>query len=252
MKTTKQTRSLQEMKNGWQSSSTKTIITNATKTILVTALLVWAKPAMPQTQKTDPGKDSTQTELPKKSENTWVFFIEPAYSPTAHIGTTRLAWWSSVHGLKIGGLLDLTGTEKEPLDINSAGGKVTISSPTSKVIKGVSWAIEYTFSTQAKDQLRWWVVYVHAIKNGTVVLKWYPVSDQWFEPFVFVGADKKFGKFKVSAFWSTDIKSKGFYGELDASYQATKQIYPFIQGRFGGTYTGKVNPNAYIGMRVKL
>ena len=234
------------------SSSLRQKIKNIVATIITAALLVWAKPAMPQTQKST-DQDSIKTVQPKKSDPTWAFFLDPAYSPTDKVTTVRLSGGGSVHGVKVGGFLDLTSTPDDVINGSSAFGKLTVSQPLDKVIKGTSLAVEYTFNSATQDKLRWWFTYVRLMKkDGSLVIKFYPVSEKWFEPFVLVGADKKMGKFKVSAFCGSDIKSKSFYGEADASYQLTKHIAPFVQGRFGWSYTGKVHPDAYVGLRVKL
>lgn len=222
--------------------------------LLFATLLAWAKPAMPQT-KNDQAQDSIKTETPKKETPKWAFFIDPSYSPTEKVGSIRLSGGGSFHGVKVGGFLDLTGTPDDPVNGTTAFGKLTMSQSLDKIkfLKWTSVAMEYTFSSATRDKLRLWFTYVRQFKaDGTIIVKFYPLSDRWFEPFVLVGLDKSFKKFKISWFAGTDIKSKSIYGEVDASYQATKHIAPFVQGRFGGDYKGKVHPDAYVGLRIKL
>lgn len=226
---------------------------NGVKAIILAALLAWAKPAMPQT-KDEPIQDSIKTEVQKKETPQWAFFIDPSYSPTEKVGSMRLSWGGSFHGIKVGGFLDLTGTPDDPVNGTTAFGKLTMSQSLDKIkfLKWTSVAMEYTFSSATRDKLRLWFTYVRQFKaDGTIIVKFYPLSDRWFEPFVLVGLDKSFKKLKMSAFCGTDIKSKSFYGEWDISYQATKHIAPFVQGRLWW-YTGKPHPDAYVGLRIKL
>ena len=236
------------------SSSLSDKVKKMVTTIIAAALLIWAKPAMSQT-KQETEKDSVKTETKKPETKWWSFFISPEYSPTDKTWAIRIEGSGGFHGIDAGWFLDLTGTEKDPVGVSSAFGKFTLSKalfPKSKVLKWTSVAIEYTLSTATPDKVRWGVMYAHKLWNWAVVFKVYPVSEKWFEPFVLAYVDQSWKKFKMSTFFSTDIKSKSFYGESDISYQATKHIAPFVQGRLGWCYTSKPHPDAYLGLRVKL
>jgi hypothetical protein len=85
-----------------------------------------------------------------KTPQWWAFFMDPTYSPTDKVGTVRLSWGWSIHGLDAGWFLDLTWTPDKPADISSAFGKFTVS----KSISGIPWtsvAVEYTLNSSASD-----------------------------------------------------------------------------------------------------
>ena len=181
-----------------------------------------------------------------KTPKWWSFGMDPTYSPTDKVVVTRLSWWGSVHGVGVGGFLDLTGTP----DVNSAFGKFTVSK---WITKWVSVGVEYTLNSATPDKVRSWVICKHKLANGKVVYKLYPVSDKWFEPFVLVGVDQKlWEKAFVSAFWWTDIKGKWYYGEAEITHKVTKQIDALFQIRGGGTYTTKPKAWVYVWARVKI
>lgn len=191
---------------------------------------------------------SAQVAPVKKS----AFCIDAAYSPTDDVATFRLAGGGSVHGLNVWGFLDLSSNDAQDW-INSAFGKITVSKSLDKILKGGGVAVEYTLLSEAPDKVRTGVVYRHILANGKAVFKLYPLSEKGLEPYAFLSVDQKmWNKLFASAFVGSDIKSKTYYGEAEATYQITKQIDALFQTRVGGSYTTKPQAGVYVGARVRF
>jgi len=214
--------------------------------IMMSLLVLWAKPTKPQNTTPQMPKDSVTTEKVETPKKSWAFMLDPTYSPTDKTVVTRISWGWSVHGVDAGGFIDFTGTP----DVNSVFGKFTVSKG---IKKWVSVGVEYTLNSQSPDKVRSWVICKHKLANGKVVYKLYPVSNKWFEPFILVGVDQKlWEKAFASAFAGTDIKGKGYYGEAEVTHKITQQIDALLQTRVWGTYGAKAKAWAYVGVRVKL
>lgn len=230
------------------------------KAVLVAgALLVWmltSKGAMAQTKDSSAIDTSkivpTVAAKPAVEAKSWVFFMDPTYSPTDKIATVRLSWGWSVHGIKAWWFLDLSGKELKDW-VSSTFWKFTLSKSTDSIIKGTWVAVEFTLFWDAPDKVRTWFLYAHKVADWTVVFKVYPFSEKWFEPFALLAIDQKLWKKLIaSAFVWSDLKSKSYYGEAEITGKITKQISALLQTRIWGKYDSKPKAWVYVGARVKF
>jgi len=220
--------------------------------LLLSILSLISQPIEAQEKDSTDKNDSTKIEKVATPVKNWSFTIDPTYSPTDKVATFRLSGWGSIHGIDAGWFLDLSWSDIKEW-INSAFGKLTLSTSTDKIIKWSWVAVEYTLNSNAPDKIRSWILYKHKMANWGFIFKLYPVSDKWFEPFVLVWADQKlWKKIYTSAFVWSDIKSKTYYWEVEATYKVTKQIEALLQTRVWWDYTSKPKAWLYVGTRIKF
>lgn len=231
------------------SSRTNLFLKSLVTGLLMTAFILWSQSSKAQKTTSTTVTDSTKSEKVEAPKKSWTVMIDPMYSPTDDLGTVRFQWWWSIWDLKVWGFVDFTATNVDD-GINTAFGKITVAQPIGK--HGTSAAIEYTLHTATQDKVRIWIKQVIKMKDWSVVFKVYPLSGQWFEPYLLVWADYKLGKyFGISAFVGSDIKSKGYYSESEITIGKGK-IQGIAQVRVWGTYTTKPKAWAYVWMRIKL
>jgi hypothetical protein len=226
-------------------ASTKSTIKNLIATGLVVLFVAWAKPARAQDSK-EQIEEKTKTEEIAKPAKTWIFMMEPIFSPTDKVWTVRFQWWWSVGPIDVWWFLDLSWTDLEEW-ISEAFWKITASK---EIFKSTSLALEYTLLSEAPDLLRGWFIFVHKIKGWKLALKVFPVSDKWRQPFILWAAQKQIWKVNTSAFVWTDIKWKQFYWEVEASLPISKKVHILGQVRGGGKFDSKPKAGAYGWVRV--
>ncbi len=220
--------------------------------VLLSLLWLLSQESKAQVSDSTVVKHSSKIEKTTTPTKTGAFSIDGAYSPTDKMTTFRLAWWWSIHGVNAWWFLDLSGSDLKEW-INSAFGKFTLSKSTNKIIKWSWVAVEYTLNSNTPDKIRAWILYKHKLANWGIAFKLYPVSDKWFEPFVLVWADQKlWEKIFASAFVWSDIKSKTYYWEAEATYKFTKQIEALLQTRVWWGYTSKPKAWLYVWTRIKF
>ncbi len=252
MKDKKLILSKQELLKTKQKTQTHSWIKSMSVGVLLSLLWLLSQESKAQVSDSTVVIDSSKIEKPSIPTKTGAFSIDGTYSPTDEIATFRLAWWWSIHGVSAGWFLDLSGNDLKKW-INSAFGKFTLSKSTDKIIKWSWVAVEYTLNSNSPDKVRSWILYKHKLANWGVVFKLYPVSDKWFEPFVLVWADQKlWEKIFTSAFVWSDIKSKTYYWEAEATYKVTKKIEALLQTRVWWNYNSKPEAWVYVWARVKF
>lgn len=251
MKTKKQTVQNRVMK--WEQQDPMVKLKTLAKALVLGLIgLLSSNQVTSQTNDTLP---AVQIEKVKTEVSTkwWDFFMDPTYSPTDKVGTVRLSGGWSIHGVNVGGFLDLTGTQKNPADVESAFGRLNITKSTDAIIKGTSMWMTYVLNSSCDDKIFGNIGYKTKMGNWSLSIMGFPVSNKWFEASLFVGANQKFGKkIGTSAFVLTDFKAKGYYGETEATYKISKNIDALAQMRIGGTFTSKPKPSAYVWVRVRI
>jgi hypothetical protein len=239
--------------NQSQEIKTNSSLTRLSKTIaawlLALTLTMWAKWTQAQTANQDSLQQKKEQTIPKP----WSFCIDPTYDFGNKDWTARITGKGNIHGIKWWWFLDLYTSPEQPLDAQSAFWRFTLSKPTDNIIKWTSIALEYMLNTATADKVRWWIIYASKLGNGYTWAKLYPVSEQWFEPYVVLFTDQKIGKkIYCSSFLNNDIANKKYYGETEGTYKITSHIDALLQARYGGKYGEKLKPQWYGGMRINF
>lgn len=220
--------------------------------ILMTTSILWATSTKAQDAPTTLPSDSTKTEKIEPPKKTWVFMLDPTYSPTDKVGTVRLSWGSSVHGVTIGWFLDLTWTPDVPTDVSSAFGKVTIWLP---ITKWIWLASELMLSSAGKDAIRFGADFKFSFKDWSGRIFILPTKDATLSPEIGIGWQKTLWakkKTTISWFIRSDLKQKVFYSETEITQAISKHIALLLQSRVGGTYDTKPKAAVYVGTRIKF
>lgn len=209
---------------------------------LLLGMLYTAKPMMAQEKKEEP-----------KAKPAASLILSPTYSATKEYGAFRIAGGGTVQGLRIGGFLDLYGTKEAPTDMQSHYGKVTVSKGLEKIVKDVGVDVELTTSSFGKDEVRAGVYKTGKLLGFTYKGQFYPIAPKGKGPSVGVFIKKQLGKkASASAFLTSDLGDKSYYGEAQVVYEIIKQLSLIIQERYRGRFGEPFKPETHVGIELKL
>ncbi|MBN2459832.1 hypothetical protein JXB28_06110 [Candidatus Woesearchaeota archaeon] len=210
--------------------------------IVLVGALYTAKPMLAQEKKEEP-----------KAQPGAVLILSPTYSATEKSGAFRIAGGGAIKGIGIGGFLDLYGTPEAPVDMQSHYGKVTVGKGLEKIVKGSGVAIELTTSSFGKDEIRAGVYKAGTLLGFSYKGQFYPIAPKGKGPSVGLFIDKQLGKkAAASAFITSDLGDKSYYGEAQVGYEIIKQLSLIIQERYGGKFGEPFKPATHVGFEIKM
>jgi len=210
-------------------------------TMLIGALYT-AKPAIAQEKKEKP-----------KTQPKAVLVLSPTYSTKGEYGAFRISGGGKAYGIGIGGFLDLYGTKESPTDMQSHFGKVTASKSLDSIVKGSGMAVELTTMSSGKDQVRAGIYKTGKLLGFSYKGQLYPIAPKGKGPSAGLFLSKKLApKLDVSAFLTSDLGAKTYYGEAKIAYKIGKKLSIIMQERYGGKFGGKFKPETHLGIEIKL
>jgi hypothetical protein len=206
-------------------------------------------PAMAQEEK----KPASFVELQKATQKQSSFTLTPAYSIPGQYETVRICGGGQVAGIGIGGFLDLYGTKDAPTDMSSHCGKVTASKSLDGIVKGSGVAVEFTTISGVKDRVRAGIYQKGQVAGIGYKVQFYPIAPKGKGPSAGVFLSKKITqKLDASAFVTSDLGAKSYYGEAQFSYGLAKDFSLVLQERYGGNFGEPFRPQTHIGIELKL
>jgi len=216
---------------------------------MLAATIASAMPAIAQEEK----KPQPIVEVQKAPQKQSAFSLTPAYSVPGQYGTVRVAGGGKAGGIGIGGFLDLYGTKDAPTDMSSHYGKVTASKGLDGIVKGTGVAIEFTTISGVKDQVRAGFYKVGKLGKGGYKAQFYPIAPKGKGPSAGVFVSQKITpKLDASAFITSDLGAKTYYGEAQFSYGLAKDFSFILQERYGGKFGEPFKPETHVGIEIKL
>jgi len=188
-----------------------------------------------------------------KAQPTAVLVLSPTYSTKREYGAFRIVGGGKACGIGIGGFLELYGTKEAPTDMQSHFGKVTASKSLDSIVKGTGVAVELTTMSDGKDQVRAGIYKTGKLLGFIYKGQFYPIAPKGKGPSVGLFIDKQLGKkVSASAFITSDLGAKSYYGEARIAYEIVKKLSIILQERYRGKFGGKFQPETHIGIEIKL
>lgn len=202
----------------------------------------------------DEKKPQPIVEVQKKPEKAPIISLSPAYSMSGDYGTIRAAGGQKIAGIGVGGFMDFSATKENPTLVQSYFGKITASKGLDSIVKGSGVAVELTaISGGVHDQIRAGFYKAGKLGQGGYKLQFYPIAPKGKGPAVGVFVSQKIAsKLDASAFITSDIGAKTYYGEAQFSYGLAKDFSLIIQERYGGKFGEPFKPATHVGFELKI